>query len=788
MKNKLVFTTLFYILGIIISYNELLTLGKIVLIFPIIFLMVIFFSKNIQRNLYYFVVILLSIIIGFFISKNNSNKILDDYYGNLGIIEGKIIEKDLEGKSFTVKTYKLTTEENTIEEIGEKIIINLDEEFNVDVGTRIIAEGRILEPLGSKNRFVFNYKSYLSRNNITANMFLDKEEIEIISSGNIIDKSRISILERIEEFIDENLNYENSRILKSVIFGDTEYLDDKFLQGVRNTGIAHVFAVSGLHIGIFIAVFTFIFKILGLNIRKCQIMTLLFLWYYGFIIGFPISILRALILFSVITLGNILLRKNSPFNALSFTALILLIYNPHWLFDAGFQLSFITTINIYIYIYYISPQIKSKNINKLLFIPFVQMGIIPILAFNFNYISIFSFIGNLILVPIFSLLLSVSIVGIVLSFLIMPLAEIVFLFIDKGFWVFKLILDKLFIFPYLGIDTASPNLNFLFIYYALLLYTIGYNNFKIDKHIHKFITYSIVLFVFFNLFITNYNEVLEVSFLDVGQGNASYIKYKDKNILIDVGGDVYSSYNKGETELPEYIKKRGIFNINLLFISHFHEDHYCSLDEIKKVSNIENIFINGMNESLLRNFNSNIEILSKGDKIVIDDNLSIDILWPDKNFYSNDENENSLVLLIKYKDKNILYTGDINKNIEEKISKNVSKTNILLVPHHGSDTSSSEDFLAKLSPEVAIFSYGHNFYGIPSLNVVDRYKKYGIESYSTFKDGEIWSIMNKDGYKVYTNKNSVNNELNLFELLFALVVIYLTLMYLEEREIYYEEI
>jgi competence protein ComEC len=212
------------------------------------------------------------------------------------------------------------------------------------------------------------------------------------------------------------------------------------------------------------------------------------------------------------------------------------------------------------------------------------------------------------------------------------------------------------------------------------------------------------------------------------------------------------------------------------------------LDEIKKVSNIENIFINGMNESLLRNFNSNIEILSKGDKIVIDDNLSIDILWPDKNFYSNDENENSLVLLIKYKDKNILYTGDINKNIEEKISKNVSKTNILLVPHHGSDTSSSEDFLAKLSPEVAIFSYGHNFYGIPSLNVVDRYKKYGIESYSTFKDGEIWSIMDKDGYKVYTNKNSVNNELNLFELLFALVVIYLTLMYLEEREIYYEEI
>ncbi len=789
MKNKLIFTTLFYITGVIFAYTEILPIKILIIIFLLIFLILVLLVKNREKPIYYLIIVCLSIIIGFFIAKNNLNIILEDYYEKIITIEGKVVDKELDNQTFIVNIEILKSDNRIIQKVDEKIILKSTEAAEeLKIGSSIKVKGRILEPLYSKNRFVFDYKEYLLRNNIQGTMFIERNDLETLKHENILYRIKESVLKKSETFINKNLYKENADILKSVLYGDTDYLDESFLTGARNTGIAHVFAVSGLHIGIFIVVFSYIFKFLKLNIRKSQIIILGFLWFYAFIIGFPVSILRALILFSIITLGNLLYRKNSPFNSISLAGLILLIYNPLWIFDVGFQLSFSTTITIYFYLNYVNPKIPGKLLNKILFIPFVQLGILPILAYYFNYISLFSFIGNLILVPIFSIILSISIVGVVFSFVILPIAEFIFYFVNFGLEIFRYFLNNIFEIKYLGVMVASPNITILFLYYFLFLYVVFLFNLKIKRIIHKFIIISMLFFAMYYALIPTFDDSLEISFLDVGQANASYIKYKNKNLFIDLGGDIYSSYNKGEKELPEYIKKRGIFNIDMLLISHIHEDHYSSIKAVKKVSDIKNIFMYKKSPNIEIDSNTSVIEIEKGNKIVLDENLYIDVLWPENGFYSTDENENSLVLMINYKDNKVLYTGDINKNIENKILNDVDEVDILLVPHHGSSTSSGEDFVSRLRPEIAVLSYGKNFYGIPSLEVINRYDNNGSKIYSTFKDGEIWAIIDKDGYSINTKENQVKDKIEIYDVLISIIVLYMFLAHIAEGDLYYEKI
>jgi len=351
-----------------------------------------------------------------------------------------------------------------------------------------------------------------------------------------------------------------------------------------------------------------------------------------------------------------------------------------------------------------------------------------------------------------------------------------------------LVLYYLFYIPFLGIQVASPGIFALFLYYTTFCYIIFISDFKFYNEIKNFVTISLVLFALYYMFLPIFDNSLEVSFLDVGQGNASYIKYKGNNIFIDLGGDINSSYNKGEKELPEYIKKRGIYNIDMVFISHMHEDHYCSLDEVNKVSIIRNIFVYKRSKEILGSNKTNIVEVKKGDRIVIDENFSIDILWPKEGFDSTDENENSLVLMINYMNRKILFTGDINNNIEDRIIDDIENIDLLLVPHHGSSTSSGEEFINKIKPQVSVLSYGKNFYGIPSLDVINRYNKNKSDLYSTFKDGEIWAIIDKDGYRIETKENELVDRINFFEILIGIFSVYLISTFIVEGDFYNEKI
>ena len=130
--------------------------------------------------------------------------------------------------------------------------------------------------------------------------------------------------------------------------------------------------------------------------------------------------------------------------------------------------------------------------------------------------------------------------------------------------------------------------------------------------------------------------------------------------------------------------------------------------------------------------------------------LTIDVIWPPVGFESNNENNNSLVLLVDFKGTEILFTGDMEGEVEDEISRSLGKTDILIVPHHGSETSSSENFLLKTMPEYGIMSYGENSYGIPAEEVMNRYDDINTSLYETYIDGEV--VIDVDGRGVYAIK------------------------------------
>ncbi|MDU3750838.1 MAG: MBL fold metallo-hydrolase, partial [Peptoniphilus rhinitidis] len=264
----------------------------------------------------------------------------------------------------------------------------------------------------------------------------------------------------------------------------------------------------------------------------------------------------------------------------------------------------------------------------------------------------------------------------------------------------------------------------------------------------------------------------------VDQGDCTIISIRGKNYLVDTGGARFE--NKiAEKYLFSALNNAGISKIDGVFISHFDEDHCGNLSKLLKNYEIDNIFINHLpkDREILRDASkfSKIIMLEKGDKVKICEDTYAEILSDKEN--RNNENDNSMVVLLSHKGFKTLYTGDISKDIEEKIN---TRVDLLKVSHHGSKTSTSEKFLENTSPRYAVISAGaHNSYGHPHKETLDKLKKHDIIYYVTSRDGEI-------DFKIYKSKLNVKKKLEKedYKSYFCIVVLNTILLYMVARENY----
>lgn len=750
------------IIGIVISYYL-----QIDMIISFVFLIIVFLGfifavyKDRANTLF---ILALSMVISmtgtsYKLSTSTLMKTTETPLNVVGIVDKVVSEGENQSK-YILKV--------ALAGVSEKTMLKIIGDSNLELGDQIKFSGIFKIPMTNTNPKLYNYRENLISKDIYTSVNIKKDEIIEVdkNSRNIKYKIRSAFRLRVESTFNKYLDNKNSDLMKGIILGDYSYLDEDYLKAYREIGLAHILAVSGLHIGIIAGAMVFFMSRIGLKRKWNIIITISMIWIYGYLIGFPASILRANIMFSLLFVASLIAEPYDSINALFLSFWILLLFNPLNIFSVGFQLSYVATFSILfftpkirelLYRFEKGPKGKNKLVLTISALIGLYLGILPIQIYYFNEFSFMSIVSNILVGPIISFVLILSFTLIIVELLFSPLSILIGFAINLALNIETVLVDIIYKLNFLNFKFGSPNIFQIFIYYIFIfigLKAINFSRFK--ANIIKSI-YAYLIFVF--IFTVGHEltkDSLQIDFIDVGQGDSALVRSRSGDYLIDTGGELFGDFDICQNITLPYLEKHGIKNLKAIFITHFHLDHCKGIPLLVGNLNIENIFISYKNtDSEIYNFivSSSIPVtlLEAGDRFNIDKNTIIKIISP-SNLHRDiaySENNLSLVFNMSYYDKNILFTGDCEMETERDILDKLNKIDILKVGHHGSSTSSTEDFLNKVRPDIAIISVGrNNSYGHPGEEVLDRFNSLGSHIYRTDTMGMTRVILERENMEV----------------------------------------
>ena len=734
------------------------------------------YNSFISKKFIYNSVIVAFLLLSAINCNYNSKSVLAQHINENMIVTVKIKNKNISDENSDFFSYNGILSEigGMVLENGENTIVYFDKSEKIQENSIIKFNGNVSGAEFGKNELLFNYKNYLRAKKINAVIFAEGSPTIIKENYSILNDVSFRFRKYAETTFYNNLSKKNAEIILPIILSESDFLEDDLYGGVKEMGLAHIFAVSGTHIVLMYGFLLFFFKLAGLKRRIAWVVSWSLLWIYGFLIGLPVSVMRALVMFTLLFGSEVFYRKYSSLNAIGLAALVLTVYNPYWIFDAGFLLSFSAALSLILFNRYISNHISEDKIvfvNLFMYL-FLQSFMLPVISYYFNYIPVMGVLYNLLLLPIFTVILAWGFILLILSGIFSFLLAIPFSIFNYVLTSLRYIIyfsDK---FAFNGITIKSmSDCEIIFFYIAvfIVLYLINIKSCCLKKYVWiSLISFYAVTFVAYPLFYEN----LYFNTVDAGQGLFLTLKYKNTHMVFDCGST--SSSNFGEYTAVPYLKKRGIDNIDCVFISHWDEDHCSGLSNLLSSDiEIKNIFSSSRNEKF-----EEAVIIEKNGRIEVDDALIIEVLWPEGSYVSESSNNSSLVLLIGYRNMNILLPGDIEEEVENMILDDIVKSDIIIVPHHGSKTSSSKNFVDKVKPKLSVLSYGRNNYGIPDEEVLKRYEDAKSIVLSTFEHGEINFVLNEGNlyYNTYTGEVSPNYYKLYFEWIIPKIFIFVALL------------
>ena len=744
MEKKLTFLTIGIIIGILINYYLFPEMNLIILL--VLFLL---FQKYKSAEINFTGLGLLIIIVSLLV--HNYNYFTFDSGMELQI-EGKVVKTYTRYDDYQrieVKSNIINGRKNTL-----LFSVATISDVNFSYGDRVEFRGVVEERRGNKN-FGLTDINELQKIMRISNSLITRDIVNMGSDSKLV-FFRNNVVNYIIELFDENLSPENSGILKKLILADSKSIKVDLNELYSETGISHLLAISGLHIMIIISLLNNILSRLGLGYNIKFAITSLFLISYGYILGFPPSVSRAMLMYFILIVSEYLEIKISNKIIVLFAAVILLVINPHWLFDIGFQLSFGAVIGIAFLKERLFPMTTSELLSGIQIYTTVNIAIFPILAMHFNNFNLLSLITNLLMTPVVTVVLILGYLSVILSLVLTSISYYIFTVIDFILEAFNFYLTYTLEYFSLPLRVKYPSLISVVIYYIVILILLS-STFKrkIYKYRKIFAIYMVMTLVTYAILISS--NSLTVGFFDVGQGDSSYLYYKGKYIQIDTGGTAFSSYNPGVEITKRAIKKRGINKIDLMILSHLDLDHVGGVKSMLESKMIDTIILGESERAsdiyldIMGGHEDKIITLNENSKLDIDEDLSIRFLNVGTN--SLNSNDNSLVCLVQYKDNKILYTGDIGKVVEELLISDIGNVDILKVSHHGSASSTSIEFLNIARPKYSVISVGKNSYGHPYTGVLENLKSVKSNILRTDIEGEIiFSIGDNISYYSYSDR------------------------------------
>ena len=639
----------------------------------------------------------------------------------------------------------------------------IDSTLSLNVGDTLHVSGTVLPITGKRNPHDFDYKSYLESQSI----FSQIGSVSITCYVPNIYAS--SYQKRISNRI-EDLYSLSSSIAKALLIGDKSGIEQEDRQSFSRAGLSHLMAVSGLHVGFIILPLWFLLSYLW-TYRYGKHLTLFIfiaiLGLYASLTNFTPSVVRASITAILIIYSKLYFTSRDTVNLTAFAALILLMYNPLYLFDISFQLSFSAVFIILLILPIVQnllPQkVKNRWYSSLLMVLIVsivvQIGLFPIQAYYFKEVSLISPLSNVLFIPIIGILVPLAALSVILSFIIEPVASILAIPVDAGF-SFLTHYSK-YISQVDGSWIAISSIH----YSVFLIWLLGLG--FIAAIYRPRTRQHFLLLLCFMIFMTSAlsavkklrSPELKVTVFDVGQGDAALIQTPNgKTFLIDTGRWT-PSYNTGKSIILPHLRAEGISRLNGVFLTHPHSDHIGGVVDLIESIPVDTIYNSGFTYdselytsyiSLAYEKGIPVKPISAGNHIRIDPSLLILAYGPTKTFESDDPNEHSLVLELMYGNTQFLFAGDAEKEAEEHLIKyypDLLETDFLKVGHHGSRTSSTSSFLEKVAPDIAIISVGaRNFFGHPHQETTELLQHYTSELELTSNDGALIYI--SDGERI----------------------------------------
>jgi competence protein ComEC len=542
----------------------------------------------------------------------------------------------------------------------------------------------------------------------------------------------------------QNFSTPNSGILRALWLDDRGGLRRREEQILMDAGVFHVIAISGFHISILLLLLFLGFKKI-LTFRWAVAAACLFMFGYFLILEGRSSVTRSFLSFLILSFAIWRYEQIQLGNWICLSAFVQLAINPQELFDTGFHLTYLSTATI---LFLVVPVCKKfvrlsrvvrYTLNFIVAGVIVQVVLIPYQIYVFHRIPLFTFFANIVAVPISSVLIASSMILMPLPFLTkfvrMPVQGMIQAFLNSSG-----------IFAEQGVRIfASPHLFVIVGFYAILIFAIVAKT-RVAKMALFGCTCLLLLFILFPR-PGRPGGALQVHFLDVGQGDAILLEYPDGTYDMVDGGGFFNAdaLDTGQAILIPYLCRLGVTRLHRVFLTHAHADHMNGLISLMRYIPVDEFYVTRepVGESNYQQFlwkiNRTPTRISHGRKFE-QAGVKLEVLLPDdSNRTLSVKNDDSLVLLVQYRGKSVLLTGDIEARSEQALrTRTESHVDYFKVPHHGSKSSSSLTLLEALRPRAAFISVGsNNWFGHPNPAVLSRYRQKHVVLYRTDVHGTI---------------------------------------------------
>jgi len=621
----------------------------------------------------------------------------------------------------------------------------------------------------SSNPLASDYRELLRFKNIHGYGLARRSVIINAEKGSFFQKIIIGIRKFIRKRIELRLP-EYSGFIKAILLGDRTGLQDQRDMFTR-AGLSHILAVSGLHIGLITII---IFTVLKIFIRQrimLRILTILLLMIFGGICSWSPSVSRAVIMISLYLISQMIQRKPDPNNILAASLILITAISPYQFFAVGLQLSFTAVFVLLNLIPSFTAGIQKIRISNIYIRKFVisvltlvvvsfslSVFLAPLTLFYFNQFNLNGIVGNLLAVPLISIILP-------LSMLVTAAPQILSLHLFYRNSL-KVVLDLFFIWGKLA-SRCPLYWNFIpfTIIQMILIFSWLFLMTRLLKGFTRLRVVSVVILIAVNtaFCFRSGSDKLTVTFFDCGLGDLSLIETPAREIImIDCGPINRDPNNFARSTLP-YLQKKGIKELDWLIITHAHNDHYGGYIDVFANLKVRNLMVTDefQTREIWQRFCEEIEregtlVYTVNDTTHLKSgDLELKILHPDKDYSNDNINNMSIVCRLDYGEISILFNGDLEEEGEHYLITRYSRfldCDITKVGHHGSKTSSTEEYIKIVSPEYAVISTSvKNRFDFPHQSTLRNYSFLGMNLIITGRDGAFTVVSDR----INTECNSV---------------------------------